>query len=492
MSSLWTKRWTPTGSKLIVALFVMAATVMSALTFGAVTVSGGAGADTTPFNVGTASAGATALEIDPSLAQLNLAIQLGSSDADFEYSEAQALSQTLDLGEIGSILTSPTCNSPATIKSSDFPAAIQAESTSGNQTLHSVAETSLNGTGAGVGVEDATATQVPAGTSTTTIASDDLAGLVKILGATTSATTEIQNNDERVATATADVGSISLANGVIVLDGLHWEATQTSGATSSSSGTFTIGSLKIAGITIPINTDTIETITTLINTALEPTGFEILWPTASVLSDGTQVISPLTIGIDNSALGQQIVGSQLNTVQPLRNVLEQELLGISNCTLESDSQSALLIADIFLGVPSGGGDVNITIGGAKAVTDDTVASSPFGSLGSTDLGSGLGSTLPTTTSSLPFTEGPIGGTGTTLPTTTTPTTTPSGTKIKLGPVSKSVSCHSIGPAGGGCVTSNSAVPVGIVGLVLLALLAGWDFVRQRRRAQLAAIRGGAG
>jgi hypothetical protein len=491
MSSLWTKRWTPTGSKLIVALFVMAATVMSALTFGAVTVSGSAGADTTPFNVGTASAGATALEIDPSLAQLNLAVQLGTSDADFEYSEAQALSQTLDLGEIGSILTSPSCNSPATIKASDFPAAIQAESTGGNQTLHSVAETSLNGTGAGVGVEDASATQVPAGTSTTSIASEDLAGLVNIQGATTSATTEIQNGDERVATATADLGTISIGNGLIALKGLHWVATQTSGATSSSSGTFTIGSLSIAGLNIPINNDEASTVTTLINTALEPTGIQIDWPTASVLSDGTQVISPLTIGIDNSALGQQIVGSQLNTIQPVRNVLEQELLGISNCTLQTDSQSALLIADVFLGVPSGGGDLNITIGGAKAVTGDPVASSPFGSVGSGDLGSDLGSTLPTTPSSLPFTEGTTDS-GTTLPTTTTPSTTPSGTKIKLGPVSKSVSCHSIGPAGGGCVTPNSAVPVGIVGLVLLALLAGWDFVRQRRRARLAAITGEAG
>ncbi|MGH9047415.1 MAG: hypothetical protein ACRDVW_08875, partial [Acidimicrobiales bacterium] len=271
--------------------------------------------------------------------------------------------------------------------------------------------------------------------------------------------------------------------------------TQTSGATSSSTGTFSIGALSIAGITIPITNKSISTLTTLINTALEPTGIEINWPTASVLSDGTQVISPLTIGIDNSALGQQIVGSQLNTVQPVRNVLVQDLLGISNCTLENDAQSALLVADIFLGVPSGGGDFNITIGGAKAVTDATVASSPFGSAGSADLGSSAGSTLPTIGSSAPFTSGGIGTGVPTEPTTTPPpppTSTPPGAKITLGPVSKTVSCHSIGPAGGGCETSNSALPVGLVALVLLALLAGWDFVRQRRRASLAAITGEAG
>jgi hypothetical protein len=505
MAAMWAKRWTPMGTKLIVALFVIAATVVSVVTFDAVAQSSGAGADTAtttttaatpgaPFNNGSASAVATALQVAPALGQLNLAIQLGTSEAAFEYSQSQALSQSLDIGALTTVLTAPSCGGQAAFQASTVPQPVQAESTNGNQSLHSEAETSLNGTGAGVGDEDAAATQVPAGTSTTTIASDDLAGLIDILGATTSATTEVQNGDERYATASTDFASISIAKGLIVLKGLHWVAVQTSGATSSSTSTFEIGGLTIAGVAIPISSDSISTITTLINTALEPVGFEIKWPTSYVQSDGTQVISPLTIGVDNSALGQEVVGSQLNTIQPLRNELVQDLLGINNCTVQSDLNGLWLVFDLTTGIAAGGGELNLNVGGATATTTDTEVSDPFGGVGSAGLGSDLGSsTLPDTGTSLPSTTF---GTGSTLPMTSTspPITSPAKPtdKISLGPVSNSVSCHSIGPAGGGCVTSDAAVPVAILWLALLTLLAGSDFVRQRRRAARDAIRGEAG
>jgi hypothetical protein len=60
----------------------------------------------------------------------------------------------------------------------------------------------------------------------------------------------------------------------------------------------------------------------------------------------------------------------------------------------------------------------------------------------------------------------------------------SGQKETLGPLEKSVSCRSLGPAGGGCNSSNVALPVGLIGLGLLALLAAGDYLRQRRRSRL--------
>jgi hypothetical protein len=506
MAVVWAKRWTPAGSKLIVALFVIAATVVSVVTFDAVAQSPGAGANTattttttaasgTPFNNGSASAAATALQVAPALGQLNLAVQLGTSEADFEYSQSQALSQSLDIGALTTVLTAPSCGGQAAFQASAVPQPVQAESTNGDQSLHSEAETSLNGTGAGVGDEDAAATQVPAGTSTTTIASDDLAGLIDISGATTSATTEVQNGDERYATASTDFTSISIAKGLIVLKGLHWAAVQTSGATSSSASSFAIGGLTIAGVAIPITSDSISTITTLINTALEPGGFEIKWPTSFVQSDGTQVISPLTIGIDNSALGQEVLGSQLNTIQPIRNELVQDLLGINNCTVQSDLNGLWLVFDLTTGIAAGGGELNLNVGGATAATNNTEVSDPFGGAGSAGLGSDLGSSaLPDTPTSLPFTSSTFGtgSSGQTTSTSLVPSNEEPTDKMSLGPVSKSVSCHSIGPAGGGCGTSDVAVPVAIIWLVLLGLLAGSDFVRQRRRAPRDAITGEAG
>jgi hypothetical protein len=46
-------------------------------------------------------------------------------------------------------------------------------------------------------------------------------------------------------------------------------------------------------------------------------------------------------------------------------------------------------------------------------------------------------------------------------------------------------CISLGPAGGGCDTGNLAVPIGLAALGLVAALFAGDYLRQRRRLQLA-------
>ena len=493
MAGAWSRRWGPVGSKVILAMLVMTGASVAAFTFNAA----GSGADTTPFNNGTATASATALDIAPSLAQLNIAVQLGTSQASIEYNEAQSLAETLNLGVIGDVVEADNCatGAPAAVQAKDFPSPEQAENTNGPQTLHAVAYVP----GAGVGDEDASVTEVPSGTATTSIVNDDLAGIVDVQGATTSATTSIINGNERSATATSDMAKVSIANGLIVLDGLQWSATQTTGAVTSSTSSFNIAGITVAGKTIPVSnatlTKTITSVVQIINTALAAVGFEIEWPTATTASDGTVSISPLVVGIDNSALGQEVVGSQLGTLEPLRNKLQNELFALS-CNYAGYVE----IADILLGVPSGGGDLNFNLGGASAVTADQVAVSPFGSAGSTTSGIGItvGSSTSPSTAPSSFNPGSIGTSvlpsiPTTTPPTTTPSTTPPSQKVSLGPISKSVACHSLGPAGGGCDTSDVAVPVGLIAFGLLAVLAGWDYLRHRRRAALAAVtmRGGA-
>jgi hypothetical protein len=469
------------------ATFIVAAASLSAFTIS----SGGSGADTA-FNLGTATSGATAINIAPSLAQLSVAVELGSSDADYEFSEAQALAQTLDLGVIGDVLEAPSCTNgaPSSIQASDFPAPVQAESTNGNQSLHSVAATSLNGTGAGAGDEDATATQTPSASSTTTIAGDDLAGLVDVLGATTSATTEVQNGDTRYATATADISAVSIAKGAVVLKGLHWEATQTTGATNTSSSSFDISGMTVGGINIPVSSSSIATVLQIINTTLAPVGFEIEWPAATTASDGTVQISALVVGIDNSALGQEVVGANLGATEPARNLLDNELFGV-DCNLPGYVE----VGDVLLGVPAGGGDLNIELGGAHAVTDDQAYTSPFASTGGapapiTSVGSSVTSSNVSTSGTLGTPGTP--GTPAITPTAAPTTTPPAQLKESLGPISRTAFCHSLSPAGGGCDNSTFAVPVGLVALALIGLLAGWDYLRQRRRAELAAIKGEAG
>ena len=333
------------------------------------------GADTS-FSEGTASAGSQAIAIAPTVSSLSIGVILGSSLADYINSEGQALAQTFDGGALVTTLEAPNCatGGPGTVKASDFPTPAQAESTNGNQTVTMTAYDTLNTAVAGLGVETATATTEPSGTATNTISSETLADIATISGATATSTAEVQNGNTRYASATADISSVSLAKGLIVLKGLHWVATQTSGASNTSTASFDIGGLTVAGANVPISTDSITTVLAIINTALSPIGFQIDWPAVTTLPDGTINISALKIGLDDSALGQELIGSNLYKAQTVRNVLQQELFDI-NC----NTASAFTVSDVGVGILAGAGDLDVLLGGAHALTNDQGEASPFGS-----------------------------------------------------------------------------------------------------------------
>jgi hypothetical protein len=437
--------------------------------------SSNSGADTA-FVPGTASSTAQAIQIAPTTGGLSYDVSLATSAADYQSNEGQSLSQTLDLGAIGTSLTSDSCTGgPPDVNPTSLPQPLEAESTAGNQALTGSEADSLAPTGAGVGTESANATTQPTGSSTTSIASDNLAGLVDVVGATSSANAALQGGTTRYASATADISSVSLDNGLVSLGGLHWVATQTSGSSSTSSGTFDVSTLTVAGVSVPISNDSAATVLDVVNTALSPIGLQVDWPQQVTQSDGTVLITPLIVGIDNNELGQQVIGDNEGSVETERNALQQELLNI-NC----NTATGLLIGDIGLGVLAGGGNLNIELGGASAVTTDAAFVSPFGTVSpgtvtSGDTGLSTGS-LPVTSPGLPS----VPAVAATAPSTSGTATSGDGV-VALGPLEKSASCVSLGPAGGGCDTSNVALPVGLLALTLLGGLATWDYLRQRRR-----------
>ena len=90
----------------------------------------------TSFVPGDALAQAQALTLAPTTGGLNYAITLATSISNYQDVEAQSLSQTIDLGAIGTSLEAEGCDeSPPTLPQSDVPPPVQAESTNGNQSL---------------------------------------------------------------------------------------------------------------------------------------------------------------------------------------------------------------------------------------------------------------------------------------------------------------------------------------------------------------------
>lgn len=479
----WGRAFWRTG---VAGAVVAGVTVGQWATAGAASGSGASGGG---FVLGTAQALSQAIVLAPTTGGLSYSITLAQSLAGFTEGVAQGQSQTLNLGAIGLSLTSQQCNGqPAPVSSKELPQAVTVESGSGGQTQQSELTPGLSGTGIGAGHEQASADGTPSSTATTTLTGLDVPGALGVLGGTATATSEVVDGDARVAQATSEIAQVSLLGGLVVLDGLRWVATQRTGSGAANAASFTIAGLKVAGVAIPVRQDSTSQIATIINTALSPIGFEVELPTMSVnQSDGTVTESPLTIGIDKSALGNEVVGSQLGTVQPLRDVIDKALLG-ANCQFGVP----LLLADIGTGVLAGGGNLNIELGGAQADTNGLAAVNPFG-----DLGGALGGTLGTqgaagaTTTGGGFGgsasgagPGGLGGTGAAgtgavggrtgnLAGGQTPTR-----------VLTSVACRSLGTAGGGCGGAGDALPVGLAGLAALGAMAAADVFRLRRYRRL--------
>jgi hypothetical protein len=465
------RRYGPVGLRVGLGCAIIAAVCLAQL-------STTSGADTS-FIPGTATSGSQAIAVAPTVSSLSLGVILGTTLADYVNNEGQALAETFTAGTLETILEAANCQTgaPGSIKASDFPEPVQAESTNGPQTESASAYEPGNKNQTGAGTETATATPQPSGTATNDVTSLDLGGLIDIGGATSTSTAEVLNGDTRYATSESTVSSLSLDNGLIALNGLRWVATQTSGATNTSTATFTIGGLTVEGTNIPLTTDALNTAITVINTVLSPVGLQIVWPAVTTLPDGTINVSALKIGLDDSALGQEIIGPNLASAQTVRNVIQADLYDV-NC----NSATAFSVADVGVGILAGAGDLDIDLGGAHALTNDVAESSPFGpgSLSTTlpPVDNSL-TTTPTSSFSFPGTPGTPAIPGTTGA-TTTPTTSSGQSKVALGPLEKSVSCSSLSTSGGSCSSSNLALPVGLIVLGLLLALVTLDYLRQRR------------
>lgn len=462
-------------------------TTLTAAAAGVVTIAAlaigvsGAAADssTSSWVPGEAKGIAQALAVAPTTAGLGYNIILGTSVADYQVQEAQAESKTFDGGAVVLAATSTQCDGSAPpITQSQLPQAAVAETTNGAQTASDTINAQYaNGQipQAALGSELAKVTTQPSATAITRSADIDIPGALQILGIESSAFAQQVVGQFREATTTTDIGELVLA-GVVDLKGLHFQDTQETGPTgqvTKQAASFSLSSATIGGQPQSVAADQLSTLFTALNTALEGTGFHISLPTTTTLDDGQLNLNPLSIGIDNSALGQQLVGPVLGQVQPLRDQLDQILLTQISCKLGTP----LTVADIGLGVLSGGGNLDLQLGNLQSVSDGTSYSNPFGTCllgcGSVSLGQGTSPDLGSTD------LGSAGGLGTAATPGSAGTSATPATHA-LGKVTKTVECMSTSLAGHFGCSNGDAVPVGIIGLAAVLGVGAADYVRLRR------------
>ncbi|HZU80509.1 MAG TPA: hypothetical protein VE991_11385 [Acidimicrobiales bacterium] len=456
---------------------------ISAVLFVAVIAMGTTGAQadssaTATWVDGEATAIAQALAVAPTTAGLGYNSVLGTSIADYQLSEGQAESQTFNGGAIVLAATSTQCDgSPPVIAGSQLPQPAIAETANGNNTQsQSINQQYGHGNfpAGAIGSEVASVTTQPTADAVTKVADIDIPGALEVSGVQSSASVADVVGQLRKAVSTADIGEIKLA-GLVDLKGLHFEATQETGPGGKivqQAATWSVATAAINGQPQSVAADALGTLFGAINTALEGTGFHVSLPQVTTLDNGQVNLTPLSIGIDGSALGQQLVGPVLGALQPVRDTIDNILLKQISCKLGTP----LTVADIGLGVLSGGGNLDLQVGQLSAQSDGTTYANPFGNClldcgGTTSLNDNLPSSLGDTGAlSIPSVGGgnlPSSGPG-------------SATKYASGPISRTVHCVTTSLAGHPGCSNGAALPVGLIGLGSVAALFAADYVRLRR------------
>lgn len=324
-------------------------------------------ADTSGFSNGTASASAQAFKVNPTASALSLGVTFGISLAGYTNQVAKADARGIDLGIIGTILAAAGCDGSApTLASDQQPQPLTVDSRdAGAAQGKSEPETFMGNPLPGI-TKTAQATGAPLADAGVTIGQQGQPAAFTISGATSSARTEIVKGNIRQAVATADIGSLDIGAGAVKLGGMHWDITNHTGGETSTAHNFAIGSAVIGGTPVP--TQDPGAVIDAANKVLNPIGIEIRPPVFRQVNQG-YTIDPLSIAVVPSSARDQLYGTILGALQPVRQQVTDALLKAS-CKFGSP----ITIADVAVGSITGAGSFSLELGGVSASSGDVQTS----------------------------------------------------------------------------------------------------------------------
>lgn len=421
-----------------------------------------------PFSNGMAKATARISKFGPGVGNLELALGSGIAVSELKNQLAQAQAQTVDLGLIGTTLTAEGCDGSAPMTADQLPQATRVDNRQGD-TAATSDELPLGGSNLGGGREMAEATATPSATAiATTLAAES--PVVSLAGGRSSATTRVVDGAAREAHAVTDV-DVTLG-GVVELSGLRWDALHRTGEDPQVVGTFDIGSARLAGMPLPV--DSLADVQTAVNQALAPTGLSIEMPRVERIEEPTDLVrvTPLRITMRDSQVGAATLGPGLNASRQQREQLFDQL-SAAYC----DLAGALFVGDIGVSVLSGTGFFIAEIGGVEAISGDFLLDNPFGEAVAPLL-------APVGPGAPPDLSLPGGGTGLAAPAVApapaaAPPSAPTQPVASIGPLEEA--CESIHPFGSPGCSTGALAPLGLLGLLATGAVGALDWRHQQRR-----------
>ena len=310
------------------------------------------------FNNGTGTAFAFGYKANPTNGNLSFGVTVGESVAGHQNTAASAESRAVNPGVIGLTLAGEGCDGgdPA-LASEDQPQPVIARSGEDG------AAEGFTASEQGVVQQFARATTAPFAEAITTIAPSGDPATIFVDGGRTISRSGVMGGNLREAFARTEINGVSLAGGVIKIQGMSWQAIHRSGAINETLGSFTLDGLLIADQQVPLPGDGVQQLKAL-GDALRPLGFEVTPPTVRV-EQNIVFVDPLVIAIIPSPQRDAVTGGILAGAQPVRDAVTKALL-------EADCSNASLITvgDIGIGGLTGAGSLGVELGGVQATTSE--------------------------------------------------------------------------------------------------------------------------
>lgn len=417
---------------------------------------------------GTAKATAVVGKVAPGVGALELGVTTGVAVADTTNALAQAQAQALDLGLIGTTLTSDGCRE-ASFGADDLPQPLRVDNRGGD-TEASRDEVPIADTVLGAGRLHAAATTTPSSAATASGVGFAIGPLLTFDGGRALAETEVFPGKGRQAHAAVE-SSIDIA-GVVRFDAMQWDALHRTGTDRVVEGSFSIGAAEIGGVPFP--GDELEPLEAAANTVLAFSGISIDFPEVERFAEPTDLVrvTPMRIVLEDSPAGGLVLGTGLNASRAQREQLFDDLTA-AFC----DAAGLLLVGDITVSVISGTGFLAFEIGGAEAISGEFLQGGAIGIPTAPPL------TLPNASGPVAVGQGQPGPSGDDFYSDGSSaeqagadvvTAAPAG---DLGPLEKV--CESVHPFDWPSCSQGAAPLAGLIGVAGTAVMFGLDLRKQR-------------
>ena len=420
---------------------------------------GVAGAQSSSGN-GQAQATAQVVKIGPGVGALELATSAGTAVSQVANVLAQAKAQAIDLGLVGTALTAEGCDGdPGAVRPEQLPQPLIIDNRKGDATA--TADEIPVSAILGGGRKTVSASTKPASEAIVESIVASIASVVSVSSGRANALTRVVAKGTREAEATVSV-DVDLG-GVVRLQNMQWRAVHRTGSEPSAVGTFSMTQGTAGGVPIPI--DQLGPAQAAMNTALAPLGMTVDLPRVEHITKPNDVIrvTPLVVTLKDSPAGKTVFGPLLNASREQREQL------FNTITAEyCQAAGLLLVGDIGLDIVSGTGFLTIQIGGVEATSADLELFNPFGSndpLGAVD--EVFGDVFTSFSPGLPS----LAPTGVIPPQLGRAELVPVRTVCESVSASRRVGC-----------SKGAALPIGIVGLLVTAAVAAFDWRRRRALA----------